>query len=130
MNDIIRIVIVDDHPLFRSAVTYLLKGVQNFQIVGEGGTADEAIRLTHELHPDILLLDISMPGGGLNSARIVSLLYPDTRVVILTASQMDDDLVEAAQAGACAYVFKGVSGRELIRILNSVFNGDCLMTSI
>ncbi len=125
MNDIIRIAIVDDHILFRNAVSSILKNDERFEVVGEGATAEEAVNLARDLHPEILLLDISMPGGGLNSAQKVVICYPETRVVILTSSQRDEDLHTAARIGVCAYVYKGISARDLINILYEVHIGHC-----
>ncbi len=124
MSEKTRIVIVDDYPLYREGVAQLLGSAPDTQVVGLGGTADEAARLAADLQPDVLLLDLDMPGGGLNAARAVASCCPAVKVVILTVSRDEDDLSEALEAGARAYVLKGVSGRELAGILRSVQAGN------
>jgi two-component system nitrate/nitrite response regulator NarL len=119
-----RIVIVDDYPLFREGVAELLSSAPDTQVVGLGGTADEAAGLAADLQPDLLLLDLDMPGGGLNAARAVACCCPTVKIVILTVSRDEDDLSEALQAGARAYVLKGISGRKLTSILRSVQAGQ------
>ncbi len=117
MTDSIHVVIVDDHPLFREGVSQTLASAPGIDVLAEGQSADDAIRLASELLPDILLLDITMPGGGLVAAQVIASRSPVTKIVMLTASEEEDHLVAALQAGARAYVLKGVSGRELIGIL-------------
>lgn len=120
----LRVVVVDDHAVLRDGLAAILNAADDVEVVGQGGDADEAIRLTRELHPDIILLDIDMPGGGLQAARTIVKGYPETRVVILTASEEDDHLIEALKSGTRAYVLKGVAARELLRILRSVAAGE------
>jgi DNA-binding NarL/FixJ family response regulator len=123
-----RIVVVDDHPLFRSGVVATLKGDPNFDIVGQGETAAEAIALTKKELPDLLLLDIDIPGGGLNAAEAIATACPFTKVVMLTVSQNEENLAAALRTGARAYVLKGVASRELTRILLSVKAGEVYVT--
>jgi two-component system nitrate/nitrite response regulator NarL len=106
-------VIVDDHPLLREGVAYTLRAEPDIDVVGEGETADDAIRLAHELLPDILLLDITMPGGGLNAVETIALACPVTKIVMLTVSEEEDDVLAALKAGAKAYILKGVAAREV-----------------
>lgn len=126
MNEKIKIVIIDDHVLFRDAVIEVLAKDDQIKVVGQGGTAGEAIYLVERLRPDILLLDLAMPGGGLTSAWVLATTYPDTRIVALTSSEAEDDILGAARAGFCAYILKGVSGRDLIEKIHKVYAGDCL----
>lgn len=128
MTEKIQIVVIDDHPLFREGVVNKLKAERDFEIVGEGETAAEAIRLVAELVPDLLLLDISIPGGGLNAAQTIAAQSPVTKVVMLTASEEEEDLFTALKTGAKAYVLKGVTPRELIRILRAVHDGEAYVT--
>ena len=88
-------------------------------IVGQGASADEAIRLAQDLLPDLILVDLNMPGGGLHAARTISATCPVTLVVVLTVSE-EEDLLAALRAGARGYILKGVPARELIRILHAV----------
>jgi DNA-binding NarL/FixJ family response regulator len=122
------VVIVDDHPLFRQGVAQTLSGAADIEIVAEGGTAEEAMRLATELLPDILLLDIDIPGGGMAAAQAVAAVSPATRIVMLTVSEEEENLTAALRAGARAYVLKGVSGRELITILRGVAAGEVYIT--
>jgi len=116
----VRIVIVDDHALFRDGLATILAAEPDFEVVGQGGSAAEAIRLACDLLPEIILLDIDMPGGGIAAARKISIDCPVTKIVILTSSEDDDHLVAALKAGTRAYILKGVPARELLRILRAV----------
>ncbi len=122
--DKIRLVIVDDHPIFREGVASILGSDPSLEIVGQGVTAEDAINLTRDHLPDILLLDISMPGGGLNAAETVSSTYPVVKIVILTGSDNKDVVLSALKAGAHAYVLKGVAARELNNIVHMVHAGE------
>ena len=124
MNDKIRVAIVDDHPLFREGVAAILGNEPDFELVGQGASAEEAIRLARDLLPDLILLDIDMPGSGLSAAQTIAVQCPVTRIVFLTVSEADDHLVKALKTGARAYILKGVAGRELVRILKSVYAGE------
>ncbi len=119
-----KIVIVDDHTLFRDGLATILAAEDDIQIMGQGGSADEAIQLVKDHHPDVILLDLDMPGGGLEAARVISNDFPDTKIIILTASEQDDHLLAALKMGANAYILKGVAARELLKILRSVVNGE------
>ena len=130
MIDLIRVVIVDDHTLFREVVTHVLETEEDILVLGQGSSAGDAVKLTQELHPDILLLDINMPGGGLNSASAVSASFPQTKIVMLTGLSEEDLISKAVKAGACAYVLKGVSGRELVRVIRGVQAGQCFIDPI
>jgi len=93
-------------------------------VVGQGGTAQEAIHLARDLLPEIILLDIDMPGGGLEAAKVISNVCPVTKIAILTASESDDHLISALKIGARAFILKGVAARELLRILRAVAAGE------
>jgi two-component system, NarL family, nitrate/nitrite response regulator NarL len=123
MTDKLHVVIVDDYPSFREGVAQLLSSSPDTLVVGLGGTAEEAARLAADLQPDLLLLDLDMPGGGLNAARAIAACCPAVKVIILTVSHDEDDISEALQAGAKAYVLKGISGRELAEVLRAVQRG-------
>ncbi len=130
MTDPIHVVIVDDHPLFRQGVSQTLASAPDIEVVAEGESADDAIRLVSDLLPDILLLDIKMPGGGLYAAQVAASRSPVTKIVMLTVSEEEDNLLAALRAGARAYVLKGVSGRELIGILRGVMAGEVYITPV
>jgi DNA-binding NarL/FixJ family response regulator len=120
----LHVVIVDDHALFREGLAAILAAEADIDVVGQGGTAQEAVDLARDLLPDIILLDIDMPGGGLEAARAIANEFPVTKIVILTASEDDDHLIAALRSGARAYILKGVAARELVRILRSVAAGE------
>jgi DNA-binding NarL/FixJ family response regulator len=124
MSDKIHVVIADDHTLFREGLAGIIDGAEDFEVVGQAGTMQKAVQLARDLLPDIILLDIDMPGGGLEAARIVAEECPVTYIVILTSSEEDDHLISALKIGARAYVLKGVAARELIRILRAVSAGE------
>ena len=127
MVDKMHVVIVDDHPLFRQGVVETLHSASDIEVVAEGNSAAEAVNLACDLLPDILLLDIGIPGSGLSAAQAVSERCPVTKIVMLTVSEEEDHLLEALRAGA-RYVLKGVSGRELITILRTVWAGEVYIT--
>src|SRR3954464_14928069 len=116
MSDKMQIVLVDDHPLFRAGVAYTLAAEADIDVVGQGASADEAVRLAQELLPDLILLDLNMPGGGIAAARQITATSPVTRLIMLTVSEEEEDLLAALKAGARGYILKGVPARELIRI--------------
>ena len=94
----------------------------------EAGNAEEAIGYAREHLPDIALLDIRMPGGGINAARAIAQACPATKIVMLTVSEDEDDLLNALKAGASGYVLKGVSARVLTGILRRVYGGEAYVT--
>jgi two-component system nitrate/nitrite response regulator NarL len=120
----VRIVIVDDHALFRDGLATILSAETDFEVVGQGGSAADAIRLARALLPEIILLDIDMPGSGIVAARDIANECPVTKIVMLTSSEEDDHLVAALKTGSRAYILKGVPARELLRILRTVQSGE------
>jgi DNA-binding NarL/FixJ family response regulator len=127
MSEHLTVVVIDDHPLFREGVALTLRA-ENIEVVGQGETAEEAVRLTTELLPDIVLLDIDIPGGGLTAAQTIANCCPVSRIVILTGSEDEDNLLAALRTGSRAYVLKGVAARELVRILRGVAAGESYVT--
>lgn len=123
MSDVLRIVIVDDHPLFREGVASSVSEAETFEVVAEGGSADDACRLVEAHLPDIVCLDVSMPGGGVNAARRISIAFPAVKIVMLTVSESDEDVTEALKAGASGYILKGVGADELVDALLGVAAG-------
>ena len=120
----IRVAVIDDHPLFREGVTRSLSEIDGFQIVAEGSTKDDAIRVAETLQPDVLLMDISMPGGGLNAILPILTTVPSQKIVMLTVSESSDDVTAALNSGAKGYVLKGVGSRALAEIIRSVAAGE------
>ena len=124
MSESIRVVVADDHPLFREGVITSLESMPDVVVVGQAADADEALRLVRDEVPDVALLDVTMPGGGIEAARRIAAACPVTRIVMLTVSEDEDDLLAAMKAGASGYVLKGVSARELAGVVRSVSAGD------
>jgi DNA-binding NarL/FixJ family response regulator len=119
----IRTVIADDHPIFRDGLARSLAESGAFTVVGEAGTAAEAIDRVAATGPDLVLLDISMPGSGIAAAAEIARRFPSVRIAMLTASEADHDVLAAMQAGALGYVLKGVSADALLAILGDVAAG-------
>lgn len=120
----ISLAVVDDHPLFREGVIRSLTEMDEFKIVGEGSNRDDALRIAAEHRPDILLLDISMPGGGLEAVPLILEQVPGQKIVMLTVSKAGDDVMTALRTGAKGYVLKGVGSRALADIIRTVAAGD------
>ncbi len=124
LTESLRVVVVDDHPMFRAGVVSSLTAQANIEVVGEGSSAEEALQLAERLTPDICLLDIAMPGGGLTAARSITAALPQTRVVMLTVSEDEDDVLAAMKAGASGYVLKGAAASELVAVLQTINAGE------
>jgi two-component system nitrate/nitrite response regulator NarL len=124
MTESIRLIVVDDHPLFLDGLVATLSADEELEVVATGGDASSAVAAARQHQPDLALLDIAMPGGGIEAARLIGSASPATRVVILTSSENEDDLRAAMDAGVKGYVLKGVAGRELRTILKSVHVGE------
>jgi len=128
MGDRLRVAIIDDHPLFREGVVHALRSAEVLDVVGEGGTADDAVRIANEAFPDILLLDVSIPGGGIEAAQSIALLSPGVKMIMLTVSENEDDVAQALEAGAMGYMLKGTSGPELLKAMLAVSLGESYVT--
>ncbi|MDX2159553.1 MAG: response regulator transcription factor [Hyphomicrobiaceae bacterium] len=124
----IKIALVDDHPFFRGGVRRALHKVKDVKLVAEGGTADDAGRIAVEHQPDVMLLDITMPGGGIAAAREIAKCSPRTRIVMLTGSDDDDKVAAALEAGAIGYVLKGADTAELLQAVRAVQSGQAFIT--
>lgn len=124
MSTGIRIAVIDDHPLFREGVTRSLSEIDGFEIIGEGGSKDDALRIAEHLQPDVMLIDISMPGGGLNALRPILDISPSQKIVMLTVSEANDDVTAALRGGAKGYVLKGIGSRALADVIRTVAAGE------
>jgi two-component system nitrate/nitrite response regulator NarL len=128
MESKIRVVIVDDHPLFRDGVARTLNSAPDIEVVAEGENSSDAIKMVQAHLPDIILLDISMPGGGIETAKTIKMACPVVKIGMLTVSERDDDVMQSLGAGADGYILKGVGGKALIDIINRMFNGEPYIT--
>ena len=124
----IRVALVDDHEIVRLGLMALINDQPDMEVVGEAGTAAEALRLVERLRPQVVLMDIRIPGeGGIEAAREITNRFVDTKVVMLT-SFVDDELVlRAIQAGAVGYVLKQVGNEELLRAITAAARGEALL---
>jgi DNA-binding NarL/FixJ family response regulator len=128
MNIPIRLAVIDDHPLMRAGIELTLKREPGFEIVGSGMSADDAVRLAREASPDIMLLDVSMPGGGVAAAREIGAKFPAIKLLFLTVSERQEDVTAALDAGVRGYILKGISGPDLIRTIRTVVAGETYIT--
>jgi DNA-binding NarL/FixJ family response regulator len=123
--DSIRVLIADDHPIFRKGLRTLLDGEPGFKVVGEAGGGDEAVRLAHELQPDILLLDLAMPGvSGMDALAELSTAPTPVRIILLTAGIEKAEIVRALQLGAAGVVLKSAATDLLFKSIRSVIAGQ------
>jgi len=124
----IRVLIADDHSLFRQGIRRLLEAAGDLEVVGEAATGEEAIRMVEELAPDVVLLDVSMPGlSGIDAAGVIKTTSPRTRVIIVTVHTDEEFLFEAIKAGAMGYLLKDSTPEELLRAVRVVHHGEALL---
>jgi DNA-binding NarL/FixJ family response regulator len=119
----ISVAVVDDHPLYRSGVVATLQAFDDIKVVGEGASADDALKLARQLDPDIMLLDISMPGNGLKATADIKKTGSKSRIIILTASEDENEVIKALEAGAVAYALKGIGGDDLASLIRTIADG-------
>lgn len=127
----IRIVIADDHPIYREGVARTLAEDAGLDVVGQAQDAPGAVELATRLAPDLVLLDLSMPGGGgLAALRAIQALPTPPRVAMLTASEEDDEVMQALKGGALGYVLKGVGARDLVGIVKDLARGQSYVSPV
>lgn len=127
-SESLRVLIVDDHDLFRTGLRNLLEE-QSVQVIGEAATGAEAVRIVREIAPDVVVMDLNMPGmGGVDATRHISAIAPLTRVVMLTISDEDSDVMDAILAGACGYLLKDSSIEDLIAGIEAAAKGESLIS--
>jgi DNA-binding NarL/FixJ family response regulator len=127
MRDL-RILLVDDHEVVRLGLKALLSRHPRFEIVGEAGTADEALNKARVQKPDVVVMDVRLPGkSGIDATREIVAALPETRVIILTSFADDDLLMDAVAAGATGYVLKQIGSDDLVKSLEAVGRGEALL---
>ncbi|KQX69879.1 MAG: response regulator [Angustibacter sp.] len=125
----IRVLVADDHALYRRGLEMVLSAEEGIEIVGEAGDGAEAIRRVEELLPDVVLMDIRMPRrSGIEACTAIKDVVPSTKIVILTISDEESDLYEAVRAGANGYLLKDVPGEEIAAGIRAVAEGQSLIS--
>ena len=127
----LRVLIADDHPLFREGVTRLIADQPDMEVVGEASDGLEALVKARELKPDVILLDITMPGSdGLEATRLIKAELPETHIIILTQRVEGEDLFEAIHSGAQGYLLKTLRSQQLLDSLRSVVDGGASISPL
>lgn len=129
MNEPITVLIVDDHQLVRQGVRDFLETQRDLVVVGEAATGDEAVRLAGQFVPDVILMDLVMPGGfdGVEATRKVKILSPRTQIVVLTSYHEDEHIFPAIRAGALSYVLKDIGSTELADVVRKAARGEAVL---
>ncbi len=123
-----RILLVDDHEVVRLGLKALLERHQNFEVVAEAGTAREAVERVEEFSPDVVVMDIRLPGGsGIEACAEISAHFPNSKVIMLTSYAEDEMLFSAIRAGAAGYVLKQIGGEDLVHAIEAVSRGEALL---
>ncbi len=131
MKKHLRIIIVDDHEVVRLGLRALLERHPSFNVVDEAGTAKEAVQKVLQHRPEVVVMDIRLPGGnGIEACREIVARVPETKVIMLTSFAEDDMLFEAIAAGAAGYVLKQIGGDDLVRAIESVGRGEALLDPV
>ncbi len=126
--DKIRILVVDDHTLFRRGLTALLQRDPQFEVVGDAGDAGEAQRRAHDLRPDVILLDNHLPGvNGVDALPALHGVVPGVKVLMLTVSEDERDLAAALRGGACGYLLKTIEGDALSQAIRRAMRGESVV---
>ena len=128
-REVIRVVLADDHPLFREGVASLLERSGDAVLVGDAATGEEAVRLAEDLLPDIVLMDLKMPGmGGTEATRTIVRRNPHIGVIVLTMFEDDESVFAALKAGARGYVLKDAGADETLRAIRAVAGGEAIFS--
>ena len=125
MTDKTRVLIIDDHPLFRRGVSQLLELAQGFELVGEAASGQQGIELARQLDPDLILLDLNMKGmSGLETLSTMRDLEIDARIILITVSNAPEDLVAAIRAGSDGYILKDNDPDEILKLIDAAMHGQ------
>lgn len=121
----IRVLVVDDHDLVRTGITRMLSDIDGFKVVGQAESGEEALKAARDLRPDVVLMDVKMPGiGGLEATRKMLRSHPDVKVVVVTVCEEDPFPTRLLQAGAAGYLTKGAGLTEMVQAIRLVFAGQ------
>jgi len=128
MAERVRILLADDHAVLRAGLRALLESAADFEVVGEAGTGEEAVERARELRPDVVVMDLSMPGiGGLEATRRIAALGQGTRVLVLTVHAEEEYLLPVLEAGGSGYVMKTSADVDLIRAIRTVARDEVFL---
>lgn len=123
----IRVLIADDHPFFRDGLRMLLETTPDTELVGEASDGNEAVALAAEMTPDVILMDLRMPGiGGIEAARLILERRPEAGILVMTMVEDDDSVFAAMRAGALGYLLKGAGSSELLLAIRAVARGEAV----
>ena len=126
--DNIRILLAEDHVVVRQSIRHFLDCEDDLEVVGEASDGEEAVQLTAQLKPDIIVMDVAMPRvNGIEATRRIKALCPTTAVLVLSAYDYDQYVFALLEAGAAGYLLKDISGHELIDAIRAVHRGDCIL---
>ncbi|MFF3666924.1 response regulator [Microtetraspora malaysiensis] len=124
----IRLMIVDDHPVVRQGLRGMLESAPGVDVVGEAGSGEEAVVRARDLRPDVILMDLRMPSGdGVDATRLILAERPESRVIVLTTYETDQDIVRAVEAGAAGYLLKDISRADLLGAVESAVRGETVL---
>ena len=129
MSNFVRVGIVDDHPLMLEGIAQTVRATDGFEVVGIGSSMSDSLTIAHATRPEIMLLDVSMPGGGIEAARKLTEDYSAIKLIMLTVSERYDHVSEALKIGVRGYMLKGASGSELRECLRVVVEGKRYITT-
>ena len=124
----IRVVVADDHPLFRRGLISLLEDAPEVDVVGEAADASQAVALVNQTQPDVVLMDVIMPGSGVEATRTICQTMPHIKVLMLTASEDNENLFSAIDAGANGYLLKEGKPEELLEAIQHVYGGQSVLS--
>ncbi len=124
MQPRIRVGVVDDHPLYRDGVVFALESEPDIEVVGQGESAQDALQIAQDHSPDVLLLDMNMPGGGINAVSKIAQRCPTTRTLMLTVVDDEDEVRSALRKGAKGYLLKGTGSSELVNAVRLIYRGQ------
>jgi two-component system nitrate/nitrite response regulator NarL len=124
----VSIAIVDDHPILRQGLAAVLRNEPRFRLVAEGGSATEALQISQLHRPDVMIIDLNIPGSGMEALKQIAVEFPGVRCIVLTVCDSADTAIAALNAGAQGYILKGVSAADLKSAIFTVFNNESFVS--